>query len=124
MTALLHLIAAVTPSPSPSPSSGIKLDVTGVGQKPSQSITVILLLTVLSVAPALLIMCTAFTKIVVVLSMTRNALGLQNVPPNQVLAGLALFLSLFVMGPTLEKINHDGLQPYLHGTKTQQQAYD
>jgi len=59
----------------------------------------------------------------VVLGLTRNALGLQQIPPNQVLAGLALFLSLFVMSPVLSQINHDGLQPYLHGTKTQTQAW-
>jgi flagellar biosynthetic protein FliP len=69
-------------------------------------------------------MCTSFTKIIVVLSLTRNALGLTNVPPNQVLAGLALFLSLFVMGPVLSQVNHDGIQPYLNGTLTQSQAFD
>ena len=73
----------------------------------------------LSVAPSLLLLITSFTKIFVVLSLTRNALGLQSVPPNQVLAGLSLFLSLFVMGPVLSKINALGIQPYLHGTKTQ-----
>jgi flagellar biosynthetic protein FliP len=69
-------------------------------------------------------MMTSFTKIVVVLSLSRNALGLQGVPPNQVLAGLALFLSLFVMGPVLSQVNDDGIQPYLDGTKSQSQAFD
>jgi flagellar biosynthetic protein FliP len=59
-----------------------------------------------------------------VLSLTRNALGLQSIPPNQVVVGLALFLSLFVMSPTLTKMNHDAVQPYLKGAMTQQQAYD
>jgi flagellar biosynthetic protein FliP len=94
------------------------------GGKPSNSIVVLLALTVLSVAPALLLMCTSFTKVFVVLSVTRNALGLTNVPPNQVLAGLTLFLSLFIMGPTLSDMNRDGVQPYLHGEKTQSVAFN
>jgi len=60
----------------------------------------------------------------VVLSLTRNALGVQAIPPNQVVVGLALFLSLFVMGPTLKEMNEKGLQPYLNGELNQQQAYD
>jgi flagellar biosynthetic protein FliP len=91
--------------------------------KPSDSIVVLLVVTVLSVAPALLLMCTSFTKVFVVLGIARNALGLSNVPPNQVLAGLALFLSLFIMGPTASKINSDGVQPYLHGQKSQSLAW-
>ena len=96
----------------------------GTPDEPSQSIVILLLLTVLSVAPALLLLCTSFTKVFVVLSITRNALGLTNVPPNQVLAGLALFLSLFIMGPTAAKVNEQGIQPYLHGEKSQSQAFD
>jgi flagellar biosynthetic protein FliP len=94
-----------------------------VGGKPSSSITTLLLLTVLAVAPSLLLLMTSFTKIFVVLSLTRNALGLQSVPPNQVLAGLSLFLSLFIMGPVLSKVNSLGIQPYLNGTKTRAQAW-
>ncbi len=104
------------------PGNGsLNIDVTG---KPSQTIMIIMMLTIMSVAPALLILMTSFTKIVVVLSLTRNALGLQGVPPNQVLVGLALFLSLFVMAPTLTKVNSEGLQPYLANTKTQQVAFE
>lgn len=91
--------------------------------KPSTSLSLIVGLTLLSVAPALLLLCTSFTKIVVVLSLTRNALGLTSVPPNQVLAGLALFLSLFVMGPVLSQVNELGVQPYLKGEKAQSQAF-
>ncbi len=87
-------------------------DLTG-GEGPSSAIVLLLSLTVLAVAPALLLMVTSFTKIIVVLSITRNALGLQGVPPNQVLAGLAIFLSLFVMSPVLGVMNTDALQPYL-----------
>src|SRR3954470_2594623 len=93
-------------------------------KQPGQSVLIILLLTLLAVAPALLMMFTSFTRIVIVLSLTRNALGLQSIPPNQVVVGLSLFLSLFVMGPTLSKMNKDAVQPYLKGEITQQQAYD
>ena len=78
----------------------------------------------LAVAPALLVMLTSFTRIVIVLSLTRNALGLPSIPPNQVVIGLALFLSLFVMAPTLSKINDDALQPLLDGKIDYSQAYD
>lgn len=122
------LLAAVPAAAAPGPSGPtvtVNLpNVTGSGTGPSSSIVMLLALTVLAVAPAVLLMCTSFTKIVVVLSLTRNALGLQGVPPNQVLVGLALFLSLFVMGPVLGKVNHDALQPYLDGKMTFSQAFD
>jgi flagellar biosynthesis protein FliP len=79
---------------------------------------------VMGIAPSILLMCTAFTKIVVVLSLARSALGTQSVPPNQVLVGLALFLSLFVMGPTIDAMNGKGVQPYMNGTATLSEAYD
>jgi flagellar biosynthetic protein FliP len=94
-----------------------------VNPKPSNSVTILLLLTVLSVAPSILLMMTSFTKIFVVLSLTRNAMGLTGVPPNQVLAGLSLFLSLFVMGPVLKTVNSAGVQPFLKGTKSQSVAF-
>src|SRR5205807_6519257 len=94
-----------------------------LGGKPSSSLVVILALSLLAVAPALLLLCTSFTKMLVVLSLTRNALGLTSVPPNQVLAGLALFLTLFVMSPVLSKVNSDGVQPYLKGEKAQSVAF-
>jgi flagellar biosynthetic protein FliP len=93
-------------------------------KKPSTPILVLLGLTLLSLVPAILLTCTSFTKILVVLGLTRNALGLQQIPPNQVLAGLALFLSLFIMGPVLGEINEVGLQPYLDGTKSQTEAWE
>jgi flagellar biosynthetic protein FliP len=91
--------------------------------KPSESILVILAITLLSVAPSLLILLTGFTRIVIVLSLTRNALGLGTTPPNQVLVGIALFLSLFLMMPTLKQIDHVAVQPYLHGRINATQAY-
>jgi flagellar biosynthesis protein FliP len=91
--------------------------------QPSQVVSIIALITVLGVAPAILLMCTAFTKIVVVLSLVRSAIGTQSVPPNQVLVGLALFLSLFVMGPTFDAMQSQGVKPYLDGSKTSAQAF-
>ena len=116
--------ATKTPGASSKTSPGnvsVNLD-PGLG-KPSQTVSIILLLTVLSIAPALLMLCTAFTKIIVVLSLTRNALGTPTIPPNQVLAGLALFLSLFIMAPVLSQMNDQALQPYLKGTMSQSQAF-
>ena len=94
------------------------------GDSPSQSILLIVGLSILSLAPSLVVMLTSFTRIAIVLSLTRNALGLQGVPPNQVIVGLALFLSLFVMAPTFTEINDQALQPYLDGTLTQGEAYE
>jgi len=101
---------------------GVSVDIEGVDGKPSSALVVLLGITVLSVAPALLLMTTSFTKIFVVLSITRNALGLTAAPPNQVLAGLALFLSLFVMAPVLTEVNEIGVQPFLRGELDQVQA--
>ena len=79
----------------------------------ANTLQILLLLTVLSLAPALLIMTTAFTRIVIVLSFLRSAIGTQNIPPNQILLGLAMFLTFFVMAPTFDQMNHDAIQPYL-----------
>jgi flagellar biosynthetic protein FliP len=100
-------------------------DLDGTGEKkPGQSVVIILLLTVLAIAPALLVMLTSFTRIVIVLSLTRNALGLTSIPPNQVMIGLALFLSMFIMAPTLSEINEQALQPLLDGKIEYSEAYD
>jgi flagellar biosynthetic protein FliP len=96
----------------------------GLQGKPSSPVLLLVTLTLLSLAPAILLTCTSFTKILVVLGLTRNALGLQQTPPNQVLAGLALFLSLFIMTPTLTQMNDQGVQPYLKGDATAAQAFD
>jgi flagellar biosynthetic protein FliP len=89
----------------------------------SQVLQIILLVTVLGVAPAVLLLCTSFTKIVVVLSLTRSALGTPSIPPNQVLIGLALFLSLFVMGPTVDQIQKQAIAPYSAGKLDATGAY-
>lgn len=102
----------------------VTIDLGDIGEKPSTSVTVIIALTLLSLLPAIVLSCTCFTKFLVVLGLTRNALGLQQTPPNQVLAGLALFLSLFVMAPVLSDIYDAGLKPYLDGESTSAQAWD
>lgn len=118
--------AAPVPFPgstAAAPGTG-SIDINVGGGKPSNAITLILGLTVLSIAPAILLLTTSYTKIIVVLSLTRNALGLQQSPPNQVLAGLALFMTMFIMGPTLSAINTAGVQPYLNGQLSASQSYD
>jgi len=90
----------------------------------STALQVLLVLTILTIAPAILLMTTAFTRIVIVLGFVRQAMGTQNTPPNQVLLGLALFLTLFVMAPTFNSINDQALQPYMREKITQQQALE
>ncbi len=90
----------------------------------STTLQLLLLLTVLSLAPAILILMTSYTRIVIVLSFIRNALATQQMPPNQVLIGLALFLTFFVMGPTFIEVNENALQPYFNNEITQEVAID
>jgi flagellar biosynthetic protein FliP len=116
--------APTTTVPTTASGGTASINLGGSLTKPSNSLEIILLLTLLSVAPAMLMMLTSFTRVVIVLSLTRNAMGLATVPPNQVLAGLALFVSLFIMTPTLKAMYNDGIHPYLQGQITQSQAYD
>ena len=109
-------IAPVVPTPTPTAGSGdISIKINGPNGAPSSSVMVLIGITLLSVAPALMLMMSSFTKIFVVLAMTRNAIGLNTVPPNQVLAGLALFLSLFIMWPVLTQVNTDAVTPFVAG---------
>ncbi|HEY0692847.1 MAG TPA: flagellar type III secretion system pore protein FliP, partial [Kribbella sp.] len=103
------------PVPPGAPEDGLTVEINGPNGTPSSSIVMLVGITLLSVAPALLLMMTSFTKIFVVLAMARNALGLPSIPPNQVLAGLALFLSLFIMAPVLTEVNASAVQPFLDG---------
>lgn len=88
------------------------------------AIKMVLVLTVLTLAPAILIMMTGFTRILIVLSFLRQAMGVQQLPPNQLLVGLSLFLTFFVMGPAFTEINQKAVQPYLSGGIGQEQALD
>lgn len=96
----------------------------GDGQQGVTSLSLILIITILSIAPAILILMTSFTRIVIVLGFIRTSLGTQQMPPNQVLIGLALFMTLFVMSPTLGQVNDVALQPYLKGEINQTEALD
>jgi flagellar biosynthetic protein FliP len=121
------LLAAPAPGPQgPAGPEGpqVTIELDDLTDEPGTPIVVLLGLTLLSLAPAILLTTTSFTKILVVLGLTRNALGLQQTPPNQVLAGLALFLSMFIMAPVLSEMNDVGVQPYLDGSKTQTQAFE
>ncbi len=90
----------------------------------STSLQIMAMLTILSLAPALMILTTAFTRIVIILSFVRTAIGTQSIPPNQVIIGLSLFLTFFVMGPTWQKVNDTAVQPYFANQLTQQQAIE
>jgi flagellar biosynthesis protein FliP len=99
----------------------------GNSQKPSDLVSVlriVMMLTVLTLAPAILIMTTSFTRIVVVLSFVRQALGTQQMPPNQLIVGLSLFLSFFVMAPTWRAISSSAIDPFLNEKITQQVAFE
>nr|WP_205753638.1 flagellar type III secretion system pore protein FliP [Arthrobacter ruber] len=109
---------------APGTGDGLSVEINGVNGEPSSAVLTLIGITLLSVAPALLLMMTSFTKIFVVLAMTRNALSLPSIPPNQVLAGLALFLSLFIMAPVLTEINELAVQPYLTGATTFTEALE
>lgn len=87
------------------------------------TLQILALLTILSLAPAIMLMVTCFTRIMVVLGFVQRAIGLQQTPPNQVIVGLSLFLTLFVMGPTWGKVYDGALSPYLAGSITSSQAW-
>lgn len=88
------------------------------------AVKIVGLLTILSVAPAILLMTTSFTRILVVLSFVRQALGTQTMPPNQVILGLTLFLTMFTMAPVIDAVKEKAYQPYIDKKITQEQAFD
>lgn len=90
----------------------------------STSVKLLLLLTVLSLAPSILVLMTSFTRIVIVLSFVRNALATQQMPPNQVIVGLALFLTFFIMAPTFQQVNEEALTPLFNEEINLEEAYD
>ncbi len=103
---------------------GFNVEPASTPQEVSSSIQILLILTVLSLAPSIIIMMTSFTRIIIVFSFLRNALGTQQMPPNQVLIGLALFLSLFIMTPVISDINTKAYEPYVNEEITQEQALE
>jgi flagellar biosynthetic protein FliP len=96
----------------------------GGGQQYSVTLQLLLLMTAITLLPSILLMMTAFTRIIIVLAILRQAIGAGQSPPNQVLVGLALFLTLFVMTPVVEQINTDAVQPYMAGTMETTEALE
>ncbi|MBS1716366.1 MAG: flagellar type III secretion system pore protein FliP [Armatimonadetes bacterium] len=109
---LVGIASAQTALPMPNISVNVGGKAGGVGDI-STGLQILAMLTVLSLAPAILILTTSFTRIVIIFSFLRNALGVQNIPPNQVLVGLSLFLTFFVMGPTYSKVDQVAIRPYM-----------
>lgn len=109
------------------PSVSINLNTDGAGKGTAGgngALQLLFLLTAIALAPSMLIMMTSFTRIVIVLSFLRNALGVQQTPPNQVIIGLALCLSMFIMAPVFNEMNQTAIEPYLNGKMTEQVAIE
>lgn len=120
--ALVFLLLAVPAAAQVTPATDSGIDIAGAArnltsrENAETSLAVVLLITVISLAPAILVMTTSFTRIIVVLGFLRQAMATQQTPPNQVLVGLALILTFFIMTPTYQEVNTNALQPYLAGT--------
>jgi len=120
---LLWASAAIAAEPLSLPN--ISLSIGGVAdqERASTVVQLLFILTILSLAPAILLMVTSFTRIVVVLSLLRHAMGTQQMPPNQIIIGLALFLTFFVMAPVWQKVNDEALKPYYEERITGEEAF-
>ncbi len=110
--------------PEPDAVPDVSITVESTDSALSRTVTIIIMLTVAAVAPAILLLATSFTRFAVVLGLTRNAIGVQSIPPAQVLLGLALFLTFFVMGPVFGSINEKSIQPLLNGEIEQSEAIE
>lgn len=108
----------------PIPKIGINVGTADNPQDVSVTLQLLLLLTILSLAPAIMLMTTSFLRLIIVLNFLRNALGTQQMPPTQLLAGMAIFITFFIMAPTWNKINNDALKPYMDGKITLDSAYN
>ena len=120
---LLSFFATQIASAEPLPDISINIG-SGDGPAGTSALSLLLIITVLSVAPAILVLMTSFTRIVIVLGFVRTSLGTQQMPPNQVLIGLAMFLTFFIMAPTFGQVNDVALQPYLKGEISQTEAFE
>ncbi|MDD3879736.1 MAG: flagellar type III secretion system pore protein FliP [Syntrophomonas sp.] len=124
---MLLLVFPGSVSAEPLQIPNLNLQIGGEAGEPqdlSAALQLIILITVLTLAPAILIMLTSFTRIVVVLAFIRTSLATQQMPPNQLLIGMALFLTFFVMAPTFQEVNSQALQPYFKGEITQEKAFE
>lgn len=121
--ALLWAPSLLAQTPTPVPRITIGVDNARNPGDVAVTLQILLLLTVLSLVPAIVVMMTSFTRIVIVFSFLRHGLGTQQSPPTQVVIGLSLFLTIFIMAPVGHQINDDALQPYLRGDITQNEAF-
>ena len=119
---LVALACVLMPALAAAQTPGIRVDLGTDGGGASSTLQLLALLTVLSLAPSIVIMMTSFTRIIIVLGFIRNAVGTQGVPPNQVLVGVALFLTMFVMGPTFTQVNDQAIQPLIENRISEQTA--
>ncbi|MDF9616603.1 flagellar type III secretion system pore protein FliP [Pseudomonas entomophila] len=125
LTLALLLAAPLALAADPLSIPAITLSSGADGQQEySVSLQILMIMTALSFIPAFVILMTSFTRIIIVFSILRQALGLQQTPSNQVLTGMALFLTMFIMAPVFERVNKDAIQPYLAEQMTAQQAID
>lgn len=108
----------------PLPDISINIGNSSGDQPGTSALSLLLLITVLSIAPGIMVLMTSFTRIVIVLGFVRTSLGTQQMPPNQVLIGLAMFMTFFIMAPTFGQVNDVALQPYLKGEITQTEAFE
>lgn len=117
---------AAQSAPDPAPTFNLLPDLNLGGDEEDYALPIqlLLLITVLSLAPAIIILMTSFTRLIVVFGILRTALGMQQSPPTQVIIGLSLFLTVFIMYPVIETVNEEALKPYLAGEMTQQIAMD
>ncbi|MGE8322570.1 MAG: flagellar type III secretion system pore protein FliP [Pseudomonas sp.] len=125
LTVALLLAAPLALAADPLSIPAITLSNNADGQQEySVSLQILLIMTALSFIPAFVILMTSFTRIIIVFSILRQALGLQQTPSNQILTGMALFLTMFIMAPVFDRVNQNALQPYLNEQLTAQQAID
>ncbi len=121
---ILAVSVAILLLPSGVMAQDISIDFGDDGTLTERAVQLIGLITVLALAPSILVMVTSFTRIIIILSLLRTAIGLQTAPPNSVMISLALFLTAFVMGPTLQQSYDEGLAPLLEGRMEYQEAFD
>jgi flagellar biosynthetic protein FliP len=121
---IAYAATPLAPAAAGGAAGGLSINFSGGGLFTNRLVQIIALITVLSIAPSILIMMTSFVRIVVVLSLLRTALGLQQSPPNSVLVSLAMFLTLFVMTPTLTAAYHQGIEPMINNQVTTEVGFD
>jgi flagellar biosynthetic protein FliP len=122
--ALLTVAAVAVLAATPALAQQVNIDLGEQGTFTGRLVQIMALVTVLTLAPSLLITMTSFTRIVIVLSLIRSAIGVQQTPPNVVIIGLALFLTAYVMGPTFEKVYDDGIQPLMADQINEVEAFN